>query len=108
MVHVGDLRRDDVVVQASPGAKSVLGLMVQTVGPPVTTVLALVTFRTPLVGQLTRNQSPATATGSLKVMVRSLFVRTPVAPLVGMVLVTSGAVSVGGGPPPESFGEQAG
>ena len=97
-----------VVVQASPGAKSVLGLMVKVVGPPVTTVLAKVTFRGPLVGQLTWNQSPATATGSLKVMVRLLFVVTPVTPSVGMVLVTVGAVSAGGGPPPpESFGEQA-
>ena len=97
-----------VVEQISFGAKSVLGLMVQVVGPPVTTVLAKVTFRGPLVGQLTWNQSPVTATGSLKVMVRLLFVVTPVAPLVGMVLVTVGAVSTGGGPPPpESFGEQA-
>ncbi len=96
-----------VVVQVSPGAKSALGLMVKVVGPPVTTVLALVTFRTPLVGQFTWNQSPATLTGSLKAMVRLLV--TPVAPLLGMVLVTAGGVSTGGGPPPESFGfgEQA-
>ena len=79
----------------------------KVVGPPVTTVLAKVTFRGPLVGQLIWNQSPVTATGSLKAMVRLLFVVTPVAPLVGMVLVTVGAVSTGGGPPPESFGEQA-
>ena len=46
--------------------KSVFGLIVNVVGPPVTTVSA--TFRVPLVAPTIWNQLPVTFTGSLNVM----------------------------------------
>src|SRR5205085_12569323 len=61
-----------VTVQLSPAAKSLFGLMVNVVGPPVTTVSA--TLRVPLVPQTTWNQLPVTLTGSLTVTVTFVFV----------------------------------
>jgi hypothetical protein len=54
-----------VTVQVSPFVKSVLGLIVKMLGPPVTTVST--TLRVPLVVQTIWNQLPVTLTGSLKV-----------------------------------------
>src|SRR3954466_2647752 len=79
-----------VAVQLSPATKSVFGLMVKVVGPPVTTVSA--TLRVPLVAQTIWNQFPVTFTGSLKVIVRSAPARVA-PPLTGTVAVTEGAVS---------------
>ena len=61
------------------------------VGPPVTTVSA--TFLVPDDAQATWNQFPVTLTASLKVTVRSEARTTPVAPFVGVVELTDGAVS---------------
>src|SRR4051794_19991022 len=80
-----------VVVQLSPCVKSVVGLMVKVVGPPVTAVSA--TLRVPLVAQTIWNQSPVTSTGSLKVTVTFEFVATTSAS-AGVVLDTVGAASV--------------
>ena len=74
------------------------GLIVKAVGPPVTT--EFVVSCVPLVPQLIENQFPATFTGSLKVMLTFALAATLVAPLVGTVLLTEGAVS---GPPPQAF-----
>jgi hypothetical protein len=52
--------------------KSVFGLIVNVVGPPVTTVST--TFRVPLVVQTIWNQLPVTLTGSLKVTSMFVFV----------------------------------
>src|SRR6185295_8573434 len=78
-----------VVVQVSFCVKSTLGLIVNVVGPPVTTVSA--TLRVPLVVQTIWNQLPVTLTGSLKVTSMLVFVACCVAPLVGVVAVTVGA-----------------
>src|SRR5215208_643306 len=80
-----------VVVQLSPAAKLAVGLIVKLVGPPLTAVSA--TLRVPLVAQTIWNQLPVTSTGSLKVIVRLVLVAWSVAPLVGVVLLTLGAVS---------------
>ncbi len=77
-----------VVVHASPAAKSALGLTVNVVGPPVTTVSA--TLRVPLVGQTIWNQFPPTSTGSVKVTVRFASAATPAAPPTGTVALTDG------------------
>src|SRR5215207_4607600 len=80
-----------VTVQVSPFVKSVFGLIVKMLGPPVTTVSA--TLRVPLLPQTIWNQLPVTLTGSLKVTLRLVFVARLVAPLVGVVAVTVGAAS---------------
>ena len=56
---------DTVTVQTSAGAKSVFGLIVNVVGPPVTAVS--LTLRVPLAEQTIWNQLPVTFTGSVKV-----------------------------------------
>src|SRR5687767_4014782 len=61
---------------------------VKIVGPPLTSAVWL-----PLLEPEIVNQLPLTLTGSLKVIVISEFLATPVAPLIGVVLVTLGAVS---------------
>ena len=63
-----------VTVQASPGAKSVFGLIVKVDAGEagVTTVSA--GFLVPLVVQTIWNQLPVTLTGSLNVTVRSVLV----------------------------------
>ena len=72
--------------------KSTFGLIVNVVGPPVTTVSA--TFRVPLVAHTIWNQFPATFTASLNVIVRSPFATWFVAPFVGVVPETAGAASI--------------
>src|SRR5215467_15581762 len=81
-----------VTVHDSPAVKSAFGLIVKVVGPPVTTVSA--TLRVPLVAPTIWNQLPVTFTGSLNVIVMLVLPATCVAPLVGVVLVTLGAVSI--------------
>src|SRR5436190_1001011 len=81
-----------VAVQVSPSAKSAFGLIVNVVGPPVTTVSA--TLRVPEVGHTIWNQLPVTFTGSLKVTVRFVLADCCVAPFTGVVPVTDGAASV--------------
>ena len=80
-----------VTVQVSVAVKSLFGLIVKVVGPPVTTVSA--TLRVPLVAQTIWNQLPVTLTASLKVMVMSVFCADFVAPFVGVVAVTLGGAS---------------
>src|SRR6185295_17984974 len=72
--------------------KSVFGLIVNVVGPPVTTVSA--TLRVPLVEPTSWNQLPVTFTGSLNVSVTFELFAICVAPLVGVVALTVGAASV--------------
>src|SRR5437762_1286262 len=81
-----------VAVQESLATKSVFGLMVKVVGPPVTTVSE--TFRVPELAQAIWNQFPVTFTGSLNVTVRFALVATCVAPFTGVVPLTDGAASV--------------
>src|SRR6185369_6553167 len=81
-----------VTVQLSPWVKSVFGLIVKVVGPPVTTVSA--TLRVPLTVQTIWNQLPVTFTGSLNVTSMFVLVVWFTAPLVGVVVVTVGAESV--------------
>src|ERR1041384_1366594 len=81
-----------VTVTNSPGAKSVFGLIVNVVGPPVTTVSA--TFFVPLVAPTSWNQLPVTLTGSLNVMLTLVLLACWVAPLVGVVEVTLGGASI--------------
>src|SRR4051794_34315892 len=80
-----------VTVQASPNWKSLAGLTVKVVGPPVTTVSA--TFFVPEV-QTIWNQLPATFTGSEKVIVRLVVLDCWMAVSVGVVAVTDGGESV--------------
>src|ERR1041385_6541375 len=80
-----------VTVQVSAAVKSAFGLIVNVVGPPVTTVSA--TLRVPLDVQTIWNQLPVTFTGSLNVMLMFVFVSWLIAPLVGVVLATFGAAS---------------
>src|SRR6476469_226974 len=81
-----------VTVTNSPLAKSTFGLIVNVVGPPVTTVSA--TLRVPLVAPTIWNQLPVTLTGSLNVMLMLVLFACWVAPLVGVVAVTLGAASI--------------
>src|ERR1041385_325857 len=81
-----------VTEHVSLKAKSTFGLIVNVVGPPVTTVSA--TLRVPLVGHTIWNQLPVTLTGSVNVIDRFEFSATLVAPLVGVVAVTDGAWSI--------------
>ncbi len=81
-----------VTVTNSPFVKSVFGLIVNVVGPPVTTVSA--TFRVPLVAPTIWNQLPVTLTGSLNVMLTFVLFACWVAPFVGVVAVTVGATSI--------------
>ena len=84
------------VVQLSPGEKSVVGLSVNVVGPPVTTALCR-----PEAVQLIVNQGSATVTGSLNVTVRFVAASTFVASAAGVVLTTDGAASAGVATPNE-------
>ncbi len=77
-------------VQLSPNAKSTLGSTVKVVGPPVTSVSA--TLRVPLVAQTIWNQSPATVTASVNVIVR-FALSAAVPPSAGTVAATAGAAS---------------
>src|SRR6185369_1089490 len=81
-----------VTVQLSPWVKSVFGLIVKVVGPPVTTVST--TLRVPLTVQTIWNQLPVTLTGSLNVTSMLVFAARLVAPLVGLVELTVGAASI--------------
>ena len=74
-----------VTVQDSFSTKSVSGLSVNVVGPPLTVAVWL-----PLVTQLMSNQVPVTFTGSLKVMSTFAFTATSPAPFAGVVVVTDG------------------
>src|SRR5215208_1349020 len=80
-----------VTLTDSPFAKSVFGLMVNVVGPPVTTVSA--TLRVPLVLPTIWNQLPVTLTGSLKVTVIFELPEAFGAPLIGVTPATVGASS---------------
>src|SRR6185369_17145278 len=81
-----------VTLTVSPLVKSVFGLIVNVVGPPVTTVSA--TLRVPLDEPTIWNQLPVTLTGSLNVSVMFVLFAICVAPLVGVVALTVGAASV--------------
>src|ERR1043166_8373569 len=81
-----------VTVIDSPLAKSTFGLIVNVVGPPVTTVSD--TLRVPLVAPTSVNQLAVTFTGSLHVIVTSVLLATCVAPLFGTTVVTLGAWSI--------------
>src|ERR1044071_7138885 len=81
-----------VTVTVSPFAKSTFGLIVNVVGPPVTTVSA--TLRVPLVAPTIWNQLPVTLTGSLNVILMLVLFACCVAPFVGVVAVTLGAASM--------------
>ena len=70
-VLIGHLCGEDCDRAVSFGVKSVFGLIVKVVGPPVTTVSA--TFRVPLFAQTIWNQLPVTLTGSLKVIETFVF-----------------------------------
>ena len=72
--------------------KSAAGSIVNVVGPPVTPVSP--TLRVPLDAQTIWNQFPVTFTGSLKVIVRLVFVVMLPAPLAGTVVATAGAASI--------------
>jgi hypothetical protein len=77
-----------VTVHDSLLVKSVSGLSVKLVGPPLTAAVWA-----PLAVQLIVNQLPATSTGSPNVMVTSAFGATPAAPAAGDVPETDGADS---------------
>ena len=77
-------------MQLSPGEKSVVGLSVNVVGPPVTAALCR-----PDAVQLIVNQGSATMTGSLNVTVRLVLGSTFLASAAGVVLTTDGAASAG-------------
>src|SRR5688500_1424702 len=79
-----------VTVHSSPSTKSLSGLSVKLVGPPLTVAVCA-----PLVAQAIVNQLPVAFTGSLKVMSIFASSATPVALLAGVVLATVGALSVG-------------
>src|SRR5688500_17145539 len=80
-----------VTVQLSPDWKSAFGLIVNVVGPPLTTVAP--GRRVPVMLQAIWNQSPVTFTGSLNVMLTSLVKSVTTAPFDGVLAVTLGAAS---------------
>jgi len=82
-----------VRVQVSPYGRSLVGSMVQLVGPP-DAVAAIA----PLTEQDSVNQSPVTVTGSVKVTVMLEPTATSVAPSAGDVPDTAGAASPGSTP----------
>ncbi len=67
-----------VSVQDSPPIKFVSGLMVNTVGPPLTTPDLI-----PLTEQFNSYQAPLTLTDSVKVIVRLVSTGTPAVPSLG-------------------------
>src|ERR671920_2407525 len=83
-----------VVVQMTPSGRSVVGLMVKTVFPPLGVMVASagLTVRTMVAppAHVSWNQLPVTLTGSLKVMAMSVEGETPVALLSGEVVDTDG------------------
>src|SRR5919204_2843725 len=77
-----------VTVHVSEPTKSASGFSVKVVGPPLTAAVW-----PSLELQEMENQLPVTLTGSLNVIVMSLFNATSPAPLAGFVLETKGAAS---------------
>src|SRR5687767_10261578 len=80
-----------VTTQFSLGVKSVLGLMVNVSGPPLTIVSA--TLRVPEVLQTIWNQLPVTLTFSEKVILMSVVLALSPVPSTGVVLATVGGAS---------------
>ena len=79
---------ESVTVQLSPGVKSLSGLRVNVVGPPLSTAVCA-----PLVEQVMAYHELVTVTASLSVTPMSASTATPVAPFAGDVVETAGGAS---------------
>ena len=77
-----------VTVHVAPTRKFATGLMVNVVGPPLTSASTA-----PPPAQVTANHGPVTFTGSEKVTLRFASSATSVAPFAGVVDITTGAAS---------------